>query len=62
MAAEKARREELGRPRPVEPKRHPADNADPWYFGQGHDYTIVDSPARGTVLSAEEVMAIHSAF
>jgi class 3 adenylate cyclase len=56
---ETERRTELDRPRPLEPRRLPADNADPWYFGQGHDFTIVDAPRAGTVLTAEEVRAIH---
>jgi hypothetical protein len=30
-------------------------NADPWYDGRGHDYTIVDSPRSGTRLSADEI-------
>ncbi|MBI4615982.1 MAG: adenylate/guanylate cyclase domain-containing protein [Planctomycetes bacterium] len=59
---EAERRRALGLPRPIEPRRHPADNADPWYFGQGHRYTIVDSPGRGTVLGPEEVMALHEAW
>jgi class 3 adenylate cyclase len=68
-AAEKARRIELGLPRPVEPRRLPSDNANPWYFGQGHEYTIVDSPSirdgvagTGTVLTAREVRAILDAW
>ena len=68
-AAESARRRELGCPRPVEPRRWPADNANPWYFGQGHEYTIVDAPAiqrgapfTGTVLTREEVRAIVGAW
>jgi hypothetical protein len=31
------------------------DNADPWYDGRAHGYTIVDSPRSGTFLSADEV-------
>jgi hypothetical protein len=42
---ESERRAERDMPRPLEPRRLPADNADPWYFGQGHDFTIVDAPA-----------------
>jgi len=57
-ALESSRRTELGRPRPTHPKRLPADNADPWYFGQGHGYTIVDAPSRGTVLSRDEVLGV----
>ncbi len=50
------------RPRPREPRRWPADNADPWYFGQDHDHTIIDAPFRGTVLTAEEVLEIIQAW
>lgn len=31
---------------------------DPWYDGRAHGHTIVDSPTTGTVLTAEEVLAI----
>ncbi len=55
---ETAKRATLGRPRPLEPRRWPADNADPWYFGQGHGYTIIDAPHRGTVLTAAEVLGV----
>ncbi len=61
-AAEAERRRALGLARPVEPRRWPADNADPWYFGQGHRYTILDAPSRGSVLSAEEVRAVHQSW
>lgn len=56
--AETEKREKLKKPRPRTPVRWPADNADPWYFGQGHDYTIVDAPFRGTVLNADEIRRI----
>ncbi len=59
---ESARRKELGKERPVRPIRHPSDNSDPWYFGWGHDYTIVDSPRGGTVLTDEEVRKIHASW
>jgi class 3 adenylate cyclase len=59
---ESARRKELGKERPVQPIRHPSDNSDPWYFGWGHDYTIVDSPRAGTVLTGEEVQKIHESW
>ncbi len=39
-AGEKIKREMLGRPRPRHPVRPPSDNSDPWYFGQGHHYTL----------------------
>ena len=32
-------------------------NSDPWYDGRGHNYTIVDSPHGGTVLTADEIEA-----
>jgi hypothetical protein len=39
------------------------DNADPWYDGRGHDFTIVDSPRCGTVLPYADVCAVAtSAF
>ena len=60
--AETRKRAKIGDPRPTEPRRVPADNADPWYMGWGHRYTIVDSPAAGTVLSRDEVIAIHRAW
>jgi class 3 adenylate cyclase len=61
-AAESAKRNDMGQARPLHPKRYPADNSDPWYFGQGHGFTIVDSPARGTVLTAEEVEQVRMAW
>jgi hypothetical protein len=33
-------------------------NADPWYDGRGHDYTIVDSPLSATALPYEDVCKI----
>ena len=56
---ESEKRRQIGRPRPVHPIRHPADNSDPWYFGQGHGYAVIDSPGEGTVLTADEVQDIH---
>src|SRR5439155_16837656 len=62
--AESRRRQELhGRddrlydPRTGErlPDRVGYDNPDPWYDGRGHEYTIVDAPRAGTVLTADEV-------
>ncbi|GAK54713.1 hypothetical protein U14_06001 [Candidatus Moduliflexus flocculans] len=53
------KRERLGKQRPIHPIRYPADNSDSWYFGQGHNYALVDSPGQGTILSAEEVQKIH---
>jgi hypothetical protein len=37
-------------------------NADPWYDGRGHNYTIVDSPRDGTVLSADQIEEIFVEF
>ena len=33
-------------------------NADPWYDGRGHEWTIVDSPISGTVLPYDEIVDI----
>lgn len=33
-------------------------NADPWYDGRGHDFTIVDAPASTTHLSYDDVIGI----
>jgi class 3 adenylate cyclase len=59
-ACESKKREELGQQRPIHPIRYPSDNSDPWYFGQGHEFTIIDSPHEGTVLTPEEVQRIHA--
>ena len=56
---ETEKRERLGKQRPIQPIRYPADNSDPWYFGQGHNYALVDSPGQGTILTAEETQQIH---
>lgn len=56
---EARKRKLIGKERPIHPIRHPADNSDPWYFGQGHQYTVIDAPGEGTVLSAAEVQHIH---
>lgn len=43
------------------PPRFPApycDNADPWYDGRGHDYTIVDAPMASTVLPYSRIVEI----
>ena len=37
------------------PSRPGYENADPWYDGRGHGYTIVDSPRSGTILTADEI-------
>lgn len=33
-------------------------NNDPWYDGRGHNFTIVDTPAAGTVLSPSQILEI----
>lgn len=33
-------------------------NEDPWYDGRGHEYTIVDSPSVGSLLTIEEIKNI----
>jgi hypothetical protein len=38
------------------------DNADPWYDGRAHRYTIVDAPRAGTVLAADEIERILLEF
>lgn len=59
---ESEKRRELNKERPIHPIRYPSDNSDPWYFGQGHEYAVIDSPGRGTVLTAEEVRGIHEGW
>jgi hypothetical protein len=44
------------------PPRAGYSNADPWYDGRGHGYTIVDAPRSGTRLSADEIEAIFLEF
>jgi len=44
------------------PPRPGYGNADPWYDGRGHDYTIIDSPRSGTWLSADEIEAAFLQF
>jgi TIR domain len=48
-----------GIPRPA---RQGFSNNDPWYDGRGHNYTIVDAPRSGTVLSADRIEQIFVAF
>jgi hypothetical protein len=48
-----------GAPRPPRPGY---GNADPWYDGRAHDYTIVDSPRSGTMLTTEEIEGILLQF
>jgi serine/threonine protein kinase len=37
-------------------------NADPWYDGRGHRYTILDAPRSGTLLTAEEIEELFLRF
>jgi hypothetical protein len=39
----------------LKPCRSGYANADPWYDGRAHGYTIVDAPREGTVLTADEI-------
>ena len=34
-------------------------NDDPWYDGQNFNYTIVDSPRRGSILSLDEIKRLY---
>jgi hypothetical protein len=57
--AETIKRARLGQER-TGPVRPGYDNADPWYDGRApiHNYTIIDAPRAGTVLTAAEVAAL----
>ena len=44
------------------PPRAGYANADPWYDGRAHGYSIVDAPRGGTMLSADEIEAIFLRF
>jgi hypothetical protein len=48
-----------GEPKPARPGY---GNADPWYDGRAHGYTIVDAPRSGTLLTADEVEAVFLRF
>jgi NAD+ kinase len=37
-------------------------NADPWYDGRAHAYTIVDAPRHGTCLTADEIETLFLTF
>jgi hypothetical protein len=37
-------------------------NADPWYDGRAHGYTIVDAPRAGTLLKADEIESLFLHF
>ncbi|HOF00893.1 MAG TPA: adenylate/guanylate cyclase domain-containing protein [Spirochaetota bacterium] len=56
---ESAKRASMNLQRPEFPKRVFADNSDPWYFGNGHNFTIIDSPFCGSVLTKDEILNIH---
>ena len=34
-----------------------SNSPDPWYDGRGHNYTIIDSPRGGTLLSYQQILA-----
>jgi hypothetical protein len=57
--AETAKRAALGLER-TGPLRPGYDNSDPWYDGRSpiHNYTIIDAPRAGTILTAAEVAAL----
>jgi hypothetical protein len=37
-------------------------NADPWYDGRAHGFTIVDAPRSGTLLTADEIEGVFRKF
>jgi serine/threonine protein kinase len=39
-------------------ERGEASSGDPWYDGRAHNYTIIDAPGAGSVLTAGEVEAV----
>jgi serine/threonine protein kinase len=46
----------------AKPPRPGYTNADPWYDGRAHGYTIVDAPRTGTLLTADEIDAVFLRF
>ena len=58
--AETKKRRRLGKERPIEPRRPGYENSDPWYDGRSpiFNYTIVDTPRGGTVLTEKEIREI----
>jgi serine/threonine protein kinase len=44
------------------PPRAGYDNANPWYDGRAHGFTIVDSPRSGTLLTVGEIEGIFVKF
>ena len=41
-----------------EENREGYDIPDPWYDGRAHEYTIIDSPRRGTELNIEDILDV----
>jgi serine/threonine protein kinase len=44
------------------PPRAGYDNADPWYDGRAHGFTIVNAPRSGTLLTADEIESMFLGF
>jgi hypothetical protein len=44
------------------PPRPGYANADPWYDGRAHGYTIIDAPRSGTLLTADKIEEIFLRF
>ncbi len=61
--SEARKREESGRERQGEPRPGYA-GPDPWYDGRNplHNFTIIDTPRGGTVLTWEEIVAIVNKY
>ena len=61
--AEQRRRQELG-PSFTKERQGPArfsefsNIEDPWYDGRGHDFTIIDAPRSGSVLTLNEIVGV----
>lgn len=58
--AETAKRATINKERRGNPRfeKEYCNNADPWYDGRGHQYSIVDSPNEGTVLTYSEIIKV----
>ncbi len=52
-------KDDRGNLKPVRPGYH---NPDPWYDGRGHNYTIVASPRKGSVIPPEEIRRIVATY
>ncbi|MEQ8167974.1 MAG: hypothetical protein ABRQ38_03685 [Candidatus Eremiobacterota bacterium] len=52
-------KDDRGTLKPVRPGYH---NPDPWYDGRGHNYTIVASPRKGSVIPPEEIRRIVATY